>query len=194
MTATDREVSESLPRSIRKSREAIIIIIPARHTDTEKPVIAIYSKMNAEVISIRGFFAIFSFFRSQPMPIERIARCIPLSARMWEMPIRLNASLTLLGRRSLSPSSSADSIAPVSLSVSKVNRLESIDLKRASFALIPPEVYSIIVKFSTSLAYAFIAFEMLYALLSSEKPPSTVVKEIRAPSITPVDSVLVGYA
>ena len=59
VTATDREVRESLPRSIRKSSEAIIIIIPARHTDTEKPVIAIYSKMNAEVIIILVFFRNF---------------------------------------------------------------------------------------------------------------------------------------
>ena len=97
-TATPSEVMESRPRENRKSVDDIISINPARTTETENPVNAIYNMTKHAVIMIRLFFFTESRDSSLSIPNDKMARCIPLRARMCEMPILLKSSLSWSGK------------------------------------------------------------------------------------------------
>ena len=127
-TATDREVIESLPLPSRNKSEEIISIIPARHTDTENPVIAIYRSTREDVIATLVFFFILIKVRNLSRPSERIARCIPLNAKMCEIPTLLKLSDVLLSRYERSPITRADSNPPVLTSVASIKK--SVILER----------------------------------------------------------------
>ena len=79
-TATVRDVILSRVREKRNNTEAIITIKPARITETENPVRAIYKSMKIDVIATLIFFLTPNKESSLPIPNESIARCIPLSA------------------------------------------------------------------------------------------------------------------
>ena len=91
-TAIASEVSESFVLDSKYKIEEMISIKPARTTETEKPVKAIYSITNIAIMATLFFLPTPQIDNAFPMPSDKIARCIPLKARIWDIPIRLKSS------------------------------------------------------------------------------------------------------
>ena len=98
VTATNREVRESLALAKRYKSEEIMSISPALVTETENPVRVIYSNVKIIPQTVEAFLPKPNKFNSLDSPIVSIARCIPLSASMCEIPILEKSSLVPVGR------------------------------------------------------------------------------------------------
>ena len=79
-TEQESDVIESCERARRKSSVLMISIIPARITEIENPVNAIYMIVKIMQNSERGFFFTLRNDKMRESPEVSIARCIPLSA------------------------------------------------------------------------------------------------------------------
>ena len=84
ITATDkvRDVRGSLVRAKRKRSEEIISITPALTTDGGNPVKAIYNIVKKMEAIVRDFLPSPRKCISFPTADVKMARCIPLNARM----------------------------------------------------------------------------------------------------------------
>ena len=91
-TDTQSDVKESRVLESKNKSEDMISIIPARITVIGKPVRIMYAKVKIIVNIFPSFFPAILVI-NEDKPMTNIARCIPLSASICDIPILEKSSL-----------------------------------------------------------------------------------------------------